>query len=247
MKNKGNIWFYVSILTGVLLLLSDSCKKDNTQGSVNGISTAIFNPALTYGTMTDQDGNTCRTIQIGTQVWMAENLKVTSYRNGDLIGTTDPATKNISGEATPEYQWPGLGDASKVATYGRLYTWFAVSDSRNIAPPGWHVASYEEWTILRDYLGGDSVAGGKLKETGTTHWISPNTGATNESGFTALPGGLRDPGGLFYTTNQPGNWWTSTESIAPNVWHAYTSGVASYLLLISSNKAVGYSVRCVKD
>ena len=248
MRNKGNIWFCASILIGMLSMLFSGCKKDNnTIGSANGKTTAIFNPGLTYGTMKDQDGNLCNTIQIDKQVWMAENLKATKYRNGDLIETTDPATLSIAQESNPEYQWPCLNDESNVATYGRLYTWFAVTDSRNLAPEGWHVASNEEWAALRDFLGGENIAGGKLKETGTTHWAYPNTGATNESGFTALPGGLRDPGGFFYTDAQPGNWWTSTGIDTQKAWHAYTDGVASYLLLISSTKAVGYSVRCVKD
>jgi len=197
--------------------------------------------------MTDQDGNTCKTIQIGTQVWMAENLKVTTYRNGDLIGTTDPATFNIAGEINPKYQWPGMNDESKVATYGRLYTWYAVTDSRNLTPAGWHVPSYNEWKTLLDFLSGESTAGGKLKETSTTHWVRPNTGATNESGFTALPGGSREPSGTICTNGQNGNWWTTTESVSSKAWHAYTDGVAPQLLLLGSFKSVGYSVRCVKD
>jgi len=245
MANKRISWFYISVIAGIVLLSLSGCRKDSNNS--NGVTTAVFNPDLTYGTMTDQDGNVCKTIQIGTQVWMAENLKVTRYRNGDLIGTTNPATLSIAGEINPKYQWPCLNNESNVATYGRLYTWFAVTDSRNIAPAGWHVASDQEWITLRDFLGGESLAGGKLKETGTTHWVSPNTGATNVSGFTALPGGLREPAGFFYTSNPPGNWWTAKESDSLNAWHAYTDGVASYLLLLSSNKLVGYAVRCVKD
>jgi uncharacterized protein (TIGR02145 family) len=247
MKNIGNILICTFILTGMLLVLSPGCKKDSKPDSTGGNSTAIFNPALTYGTMIDQDGNKCKTIQIGTQVWMAENLKATKYRNGDLIGTTTPSTSSISGEINPKYQWSGMNDASKVATYGRLYTWYAVTDSRNIAPAGWHVASLAEWTALRDSLGGETLAGGKLKETGTTHWLSPNFGATNESGFTALPGGLREPSGVFYTNGQTAIWWTSTEKTASNGWYAYNDAVTSTLLLSNSNKSVGYAVRCVKD
>jgi uncharacterized protein (TIGR02145 family) len=244
MRNKIVIWLNASILHLMVLVLLSGCKKDSNSG---GITTAIFNPDLSYSTMTDQDGNVCKTIQIGTKVWMAENLKVTSYRNGDLIGTTDPSTISISGEMSPKYQWPGMNDESSVATYGRLYTWFTVTDSRNIAPAGWHVASYDEWITLRDFLGGENMAGGKLKETGTTHWVSPNTGATNESGFTALPGGLREPAGFFYTDGRLGNWWTTTVSVSPKAWHAYTDGVAGYLLLLDSPESLGYSVRCVKD
>jgi len=247
MKNTGNILICTFILTGMLTVLSPGCKKDSNSGSTGGNSTAIFNPALTYGTMTDQDGNKCKTIQIGTQVWMAENLKVTTYRNGDPIGSSTPSTLSISGEINPKYQWPGMNDENQVASYGRLYTWYAVTDSRNIAPTGWHVASSAEWTTLRDYLGGETLAGGKLKETATTHWLSPNFGATNESGFTALPSGLRDPGGFFYTNGQSAIWWTSTEKTDSNGWYAYTDAVTSTLLLSNSNKSVGYAVRCIKD
>jgi len=244
MRNRGNIWFCTSILAGTLLLLWAGCKKDSNPA---GATTAVFNPELTYGTMTDQDGNICKTIRIGNQIWMAENLKVSTYRNGDMIETTDPSTLSISNVVNPKYQWPGLNDEGSVATYGRLYTWYAVTDNRKLAPEGWHVASYQEWNTLIDTLGGVNIAGGKLKETGTTHWVSPNTGATNESGFTALPGGLRDPGGFFYTNGQSGNWWTATESVSQKAWHAYTDGVAGYLLLLDSPESVGYSVRCVKD
>ena len=247
MKNIQNYCICTVFLTGMLLMLSPGCKKDNNSGSGSGNSTAVFSPALTYGTMTDQDGNKCKTIQVGKQVWMAENLRVTTYRNGDPIVSTTPSTLSISGEINPIYQWPGMNDESQVATYGRLYTWTAVTDSRNIAPAGWHVASIAEWTTLRDSLGGETFAGGKLKESGTTHWLSPNTGATNESGFTALPGGLRDPGGFFYTNGQSSNWWTSTEKTASNGWQAYTDAVSGSLLLLNSNKSVGYAVRCVKD
>ena len=243
MRINGIIWFYVFLASGMALMLLAGCKKDSNNNS----TTAVFNPNLKYGTMTDQDGNICNTIQIGKQVWMAENLKVTRYRNGDEIGTTDPETLSIASEINPEYQWPGMNNVSQVATYGRLYTWYAVNDSRNIAPKGWHVASYQEWITLSDSLGGKSLAGGKLKETGTTHWVSPNTGATNESGFTALPGGLRDPGGFFYTDGHSANWWTTTESVSPEVWYTYADAVTNQLLFLSTNKSLGYFVRCVKD
>src|SRR4029078_12512714 len=166
MKKINRIWIY-PLFVGVFLILVISCKKDNE----------------TPATVTDIDGNVYHTVTIGTQVWMVENLKTTKYRNGDLIGTTIPATLDISSESTPKYQWAYKGEESNVATYGRLYTWYAVADSRNVCPTGWHVPSDAEWTTLTTYLGGESVAGGKLKENGTVHWESPNTGATNESGF----------------------------------------------------------------
>ncbi len=106
-------------------------------------------------------------IIIGTQVWLQENLKTTRYNNGDLIGTTTPATFDIRPESTPKYQWAYEGNESKADTFGRLYTWYAVTDSRGICPIGWHVPADAEWTTLTDFLGGTSVAGGKMKTTGT--------------------------------------------------------------------------------
>ena len=126
---------------------------------------------------------------------MAENLKVSHYRNGDAIpNVADKAFwASLTSGACCDYD-SGTGDAE---TYGRLYNWYAVNDRRNIAPEGWHVPSDAEWQILIDDLGGDSVAGGKLKEGGTTHWQSPNTGASNETGFSSLPGGFCDRMGFF--------------------------------------------------
>ena len=115
-------------------------------------------------------------------------------------------------KATPKYQWAYDGNESNVATYGRLYTWYAVTDSRNVCPTGWHVPTDAEWTTLTTFLGGENVAGGKLKETGTTHWTTPNTGATNETGFTALPSGYRYIDGTFLTIFSMGIWWSSTEA-----------------------------------
>ena len=162
----------------------------------------------------DGDGNTYGTITIGAQVWMASNLKTTKYSNGNPIGTTTSATLDISNATTyptPKYQWAYAGTESNVATYGRLYTWYAATDTRNVCPTGWHVPADSEWATLTTYLGGLSVAGGQLKETGTSHWQSPNAGATNTSGFTALPGGSRTNDGTFYSIGGYGYWWSSTE------------------------------------
>jgi len=197
-------------------------------------------------TVKDNDSNVYKTVTIGTQVWMAENLKTTKYRNGDLIGTTTPATLDISGETTPKYQWTYDGNESNVATYGRLYTWYAVTDNRNVCPAGWHVPSDAEWTTLITFLGGIRVAGGKLKETGTTHWQSPNIGATNESGFTALPSGGREANGTFGGVGDDGLWWSSSETSATIAYNRYMD----YLGFVSSSlgsKQDGFSVRCLRD
>ncbi|MCX6329301.1 MAG: fibrobacter succinogenes major paralogous domain-containing protein [Bacteroidia bacterium] len=198
--------------------------------------------------MSDIDSNTYKTIQIDTQTWMAENLKTTKYRNGDLIGTTTPVTLDISGESTPKYQWAYGGNENNVATYGRLYTWYAANDSCSVCPTGWHVPTDEEWTTLITYLGGESIAGGKLKEKGINHWDSLNTGTTNSSGFTALPGGLRFNFGAFNFFGSTGYWWSSTE-YSTN-YDAY--GLAMYYDGSNVDKShvykkAGFSIRCVKD
>jgi len=198
-------------------------------------------------TVRDIDGNFYKTIKIGTQVWMAENLKTTKYRNGDSIGTTHPATFDISGENTPKYHWAYDGNERNVENYGRLYTWYAVTDSRNVCPTGLHIPTEEEWTTLTSYLGGESVAGGKLRETGTIHWKNPNTGATNESGFGARPGGYRYGNGTFFDIGGTGNWWSSTEVSGTNAWcytiYNYQKNVYKHYI----KKTTDLSVRCVMD
>ncbi len=197
------------------------------------------------GTVTDIDGNIYQTIKIGNQWWMAENLKVTHYRNGEAIpNITDGGTwASINTGAYSNY----LNDINTGAIYGRLYNWFAVGDSRNIAPTGWHVASDAEWQTLVDYLGGDADAGGKLKEIGTVHWSSPNSGATNESGFTALPGGSRHYGvGSFFGIGLYAYFWSATVQ-SDGAWY-----LSLYYNLLSVGhgsmyKQYGCSVRCVKD
>jgi uncharacterized protein (TIGR02145 family) len=212
-----------------LIFLIHSCKKD------------------VDNTIKDIDGNVYTSVTIGEQVWMKENLKTTKYLNGDLIGTTTPATKDISLETTPKYQWAYDGNESNVAIYGRLYTWYAVTDSRNICPSGWHVPTDAEWTTLTTYLGGDSVAGGKLKETGIKHWTTPNTGATNETGFTALPNGYRYLDGSIINVGLVGFWWTSNEFSSTDAYYRYMICYFSYLSRLNDNKKYGFSVRCLRN
>jgi uncharacterized protein (TIGR02145 family) len=141
-------------------------------------------------TVKDFEGNVYKTITIGTQTWMADNLRTTKYRNGDAIPevTDSSAWINLITGAYCNYNNTRNNDT--IVSYGRFYNLYAVTDNRNICPTGWHVSTDAEWTTLTDYLGGASVAGDKLKEKGTTHWESPNAGATNEIGFTALPGAI---------------------------------------------------------
>ena len=194
-----------------------------------------------------RDNERYKTVKIGTQVWMAENLKTTKYRNGDLIGTTTASTLDISRESMPKYQWAYDGNERNVAIYGRLYTWYAITDSRNVCPTGWHVPSDGEWTILTNYLGGELLAGGKLKEAGLTHWESPNTIWPGESGFTALPGGCRVYDGTYNFVGIDGYWWSSTEYSTARAYSRgmqYNSTIAHRFNL---DKERGVSVRCMRD
>jgi uncharacterized protein (TIGR02145 family) len=196
-------------------------------------------------TVSDIDGNIYETVIIGTQWWMAENLKVTKYRNGeDIPKVTDgPTWAGLSTGAYCEYG----NDTGNVATYGRLYNWFAIDDSRKIAPTGWHVPTESEIQALYNYLGGKLVAGGKLKEIGTTHWVSPNDGATNETGFTGLPGGARDSDGSFIYLYNYGDFWSATEYDVPRAWLLSLWTGYEGLYDYGYSKLTGCAVRCVKD
>jgi len=189
-----------------------------------------------------RDGNEYNWVQIGDQVWMAENLKY-------LPSVVGPGTGS---QTTPHYYVYGYNgtdvNAAKAttnyATYGVLYNWTA---AMNACPDGWHLPSDAEWTELTDYLGGTSVAGGKLKETGTTHWASPNTGATNETGFTALPGGSRSNNGTFYNIGNYGRWWSATEIHSNNAWYWGMYYDSSNVSRKNYVEELGFSVRCLRD
>jgi uncharacterized protein (TIGR02145 family) len=159
--------------------------------------------------------------------------------------TDGNAWGNLSTGAYCNYN--NTSNNNAIATYSRLYNWNAVSDSRNIAPAGWHVPTDAEWTTLTDYLGGEDVAGGKLKETETSHWLNPNTDATNESGFTALPGGNRNYDGPFFNIDGFGYWASITEASTNDVWYFAMSYTSSNVFRYYFYKEGGWSVRCVKD
>ena len=199
------------------------------------------------GTVEDSDGNVCQTIGIGAQVWMAENLKTTRYSNGDSIGTTIPASMELSEDLPHKFQWAYGGNETNVAFYGRLYTWYAATDSRNVCPAGWHVFSDQDWSTLLIYLGDSGDTGGKLKEAGTTHWQSPNTGATNETGFSALPGGGRNGKGVFYRLGSGGFWWSSSGPPGTLASYRAMNFEDSMAYNYSIYKYYGLSVRCLKD
>jgi uncharacterized protein (TIGR02145 family) len=197
-----------------------------------------------YGSVTDIDGNVYSTVLIGEQWWMSENLKTARFGDGSEIPnvTNDAAWLTLSTPAWCNYENYPANDI----TYGKLYNWFTVSDPRNVCPAGWHVPTDAEWAVLTDYLGGQDVAGGKMKTT--SGWQSPNTGATDESRFSGLPGGLRygDSDG-FINIGYFGTWWSSSESSAPNAWGRYLAYSDDDAGRSNANKRAGYSVRCLRD
>jgi uncharacterized protein (TIGR02145 family) len=292
---------FLIILTGIILFIAAGCDKlelatipvvkTDSLTVVKSDSLPItFNPDLNYGTVTDIDGNEYKTIQIGTQTWMAENLRTTRYADGTAIqllkavqahypDPNDPGSivylesewERI-GLFSKAYCWP-LDDKTNANPYGALYSWSAAmngaesssqspSGIQGVCPTGWHLPSDQEWTTLVDYLGGQSVAGGKLKEADTIHWASPNEGATNESGFTAVASGYAGDGLLYRSWAW---FWSSTEinRYFPNSprWNPdeynnpmYDLIACRYLLSNSSGirsdegaRQQGFSVRCVKD
>lgn len=196
------------------------------------------------GTVTDIDGNVYATISIGSQVWMAENLNVTKYRNGDSISYV---TDHLVWQTSPGAYCYYNNNTDYTEVYGALYNWRAVNDSRQLAPEGWHIPIDAEWALLRLTAGG----GGNLKEKGTSHWKATNVGATNQSGFTGLPGGYRDRLGSYEDIREKGSFWTSTPYADlwsnSGAWYnylSYDSDVAQVWRVLSS---YGYSVRCVRD
>ncbi|HRZ98354.1 MAG TPA: fibrobacter succinogenes major paralogous domain-containing protein, partial [Paludibacter sp.] len=194
-----------------MALVLGACSKDNDEPSnpTNFKTTAIFNPKITYGSMTDQDGNVYKTVTIGTQTWMAENLRTTKYNDGTSIVAIN-SSNEWSALSTGAYcNCKNTENNGEIATYGRLYNWYAVNTGK-LAPKGWHVPTFDELSALITYLGGETEAGGKLKETGNTHWTTPNLGATNEVGFTALPAGLCEPKGTYSQFGAYGTWWCAT-------------------------------------
>ena len=241
----------LSILADYVETIGQNSEKINEASAILLRGSIIFNPNLTYGTLSDVDGNTYKTIQIGTQTWMAENLKTTIYNDHTTIPCVTAMMAWFS-LTTPGYSWFNNDEAANKATYGALYNWYVVdgtsNSGKNVCPEGWHVPSITEWTELLNYLGGESVAGGKLKETGTTHWDAPNGNATNDAGFTALPGTSRYSTGAFpYFLGNYGKWWSSTESSSTNAFcqeMTFENGISTSY---EDTKREGISVRCLKD
>ena len=249
MKKKKYFGFTLLVM-GFALILTTGCKKSDSNTT---------NPPPAGGTVTDIDGNVYHTVTLGTQVWLVENLRVTHYRNGDPVATGklksfDSSLTDSTGKV---YDYNNNSDNSKV--YGKLYNWYALNNSHTLAPNGCHVPSDAEWYTLSAYLNtkyGTALSpdyggiGGVLKESGTTHWQTPNTGATNTSGFTALPGGSYSSS-AFSGLGSIAFFWTRTQvgtgTNQPAAWcvNLNFDGIVAYR--VNPIKQYCMSVRCLKD
>jgi len=234
MKKRPIITVHLIIISVLFILLATSCKKDEGD-----------NPE----TVTDIDGNVYNTVIIGSQVWMKENLKLTRMNDGTTITIiTDNDLWNNS--TTPAYCWFNNDEKNKEG-YGALYNWYAVNSGK-LCPEGWHVSTDEEWTELTNIFGGEALAAGKLKATGTVEggdglWKSPNLNANNESGFSALPGGDRITNGFIDQIGEWGFWWTSTSYSETHAWVRDMGANYSEVSRYRSLKTSGLSVRCLMD
>lgn len=227
----------------------------NSEGTAYGEQVIFTTAGLQPGdpcpgipTVTDYNGNVYNTVQIGNQCWMKEDLKVANYSDGTAIPEITSASSWMT-LYTGARCWLGNDSATYASIYGALYNWHAVTNTSGLCPPGWHVPTHDELNTLLVFSGGDSVAGGALKEAGFAHWNSPNTGATNSSGFTALPGGCRNAyDGYFQAAGNSGTWWTSTPHLSPGSGrHIRIKHNSTNIYGTDSSVRNGYSVRCIKD
>ena len=228
MESKIYLRKLIIVSFSILLLIYSGCKKEENENSI----------------VKDPDGNVYSVITIGEQTWLAENLKTTFFNDGiPILQITDTTLwKNTLSPACCLYN----NDSVNIDKYGVLYNWYAVN-TKKLCPKGWHIPSDNEWTVLSDNLGGEDIAGGKLKETGTIHWNSPNSDATDESHFTGLPGGFRGPDGYYYDLGDYGNWWSSTTYSDYQAWCRWLSYNDAILGRSYYSKPSGFSVRCIKD
>jgi uncharacterized protein (TIGR02145 family) len=228
-----SIWFYsralMLLITGIITVVSVTAQQ-------------------TRGYVTDIDGNRYKTVIIGQQEWMGENLKVTRLNDGTgILHETEMST--WTRVTDPAYCWYDNDIANK-EVYGALYNWLAVNTGK-LCPAGWRVPGDSDWEALTFFLGGNDSAGGKLKETGTAHWNPPNTGATNETGFSAVPGGYRYGqywgSGTYYEKGLNSYFWSGSECTPTHAWSrtAHAGNAKLYRSFFTKNK--GFSVRCIKD
>ena len=232
MKNSIRIIYFI-LSIGFFVVFSISCKSSDTIDPIQG------------GTLTDVEGNVYKTVTIGSQTWMAENLKSIKLNDGTAIPLVTDNNK-WSNLTSPAYCYYLNDSANYKYQFGALYNWYTV-ETNKLCPAGWHVPSDAEWTTLNTYLGVDSIAGGKLKATGNNYWYSPNTYATNSYGFNALPCGYRFYNGSFQNFGYSGNWWTSSVYLSGYAYYRYLTYSDGKLGRNFYDKIYGFSVRCVKD
>ncbi|MBN1183397.1 MAG: T9SS type A sorting domain-containing protein [Bacteroidales bacterium] len=230
--------------------MGDIIKFTGISGIYSTVVTSILDADKTitfnFIACTDGDNNNYPVVELGTQIWMEENLKTTKYNN-----TNDIPFKPVANEwkalISPGYCWYDNDATANKDIYGALYNWYTATNTE-ICPSGWHVPTHNEWTTLINYLGNNIVAGGKLKETGTTHWNSPNTDATNESGFTGLPSGWRNQDGTFLYIRMNEAWWSTTEYNTDYAYERSLNYESGQAFSVGFNpKRNGYSIRCIKD
>jgi uncharacterized protein (TIGR02145 family) len=218
------------LILASILILSISCQKETEKPP---------------GPVTDSEGNSYKTIKAGTQVWMAETLRSTKFNDGIEIPAiqTSVQWKNT---ITPGYCWYDNDSITNSATYGALYNGYAVNSGK-LCPTGWHIPAIDDWQHLKEFLTDSLSEGGKLKETGTLHWMTPNKGATNSSGFSALPSGFRFTDGTFTAIQRYTGFWLSSEIGTDNQWFLGLYYGDASATVSSVSKKYGLSVRCVKD
>lgn len=235
MRKKNTDLLYSSLFVLILILVLQSCKKEEE-----------FNVPFTQ--VVDADSNVYNVVIIGNQAWLKENLRTTRYNDNTAIPEISDAVvwANLSTPGRCTYN--NTINQDTIVEYGRFYNWYAVNSGK-LCPKGWHVPSYDEWSALINNLGGENIAGGKLKEMGLEHWVSPNTDADNSSGFNAIPGGVRLSNGNFFDIGYSSNWWSSTKYVFDeelinivylhNLYGSVSRGVV--------DKKYGLCVRCLLD
>lgn len=229
----------------IALNLVYSCKKDNNEKEVVIEDKINFNLSIDYDSVTDIDGNTYKTVVIGNQTWMAENLKTTHYSNGDqipnIINNSEWVYSNYGA-----YCWMENDEKYK-KIYGAIYNYYAVVDRRNVCPSGWRVPSKNDWVSLEYNAGDNELTGGYLKEEGYDHWYKPNLRADNRTGFTALPAGGRGVDGNFSAIGQDCYWWSTTGVSTSIAYARHLNYNMSSFQSGQGGKLLGFSVRCVKN
>jgi uncharacterized protein (TIGR02145 family) len=218
-----------ALILGTMLVLARSCQKDNSSS----------------GPVTDIEGNVYKTVTIGNQVWMEENLKTTRFNDGTDIPLITNNT-NWAALTTPGYSCYNNDAATNKDVYGSLYNGYTIITGK-LCPAGWHIPSREDWQQLMEFLGDTTKGGGKLKESGITHWSGPNKGADNSAGFTALPSGIRYFDGSFASMSYFTAIWTASEAGTDNLWYVGLYYGDPSVNINQRSKKHGFSVRCIKD